>query len=115
MTKPTHKLTERNDLIVPIRDNEIIHINLNCPHCGWSTTLWASLTRDGRVAVVGEGLCGHAKEELQVQGGTLALHLEFSEDCSYGAIHEIPKDNKIGEEINDSALRRFLHKPPDSD
>ncbi len=94
MTNPTRQLTERNSVDVPIKEDEITHININCPHCGWRTKIWAAKTNDDEIAVVAEGLCGHAGEQLEMAAGTPILVLTFTEDCSYGNVHKLPSANK---------------------
>lgn len=88
--RPSHKLNEKHTLSLPVLQNEIISIDLDCPHCQWSTRLLVSMTADGRVAVVGEGLCGHATETVTLHDDQPLFTLTFAENCSYAAIHDLP-------------------------
>jgi len=94
MNKPSHKLTERNALVALIPDDEIQNIDVNCPHCGWRTILHCARTKDNQVAVVGEGICGHAREWLVTAGEQHSPHLEFTENCGYASVHTLPPMNQ---------------------
>lgn len=84
-----HKLIEKH-ILLPVLPNESININLDCPHCHWSTCILVSMIANGRVSVVGEGLRGHTTKTVTNHDGQPLLHLEFAEHCAYTAVHDIP-------------------------
>ncbi len=90
MSHPSHKLTEKHTLSLPVLPNGIISIDIDCPHCHWSTKILVSMTSDNQVAVVGEGLCGHATETVTMHDDQPIFTLTFSDNCAYAAVHDVP-------------------------